>query len=109
MESAIRTHHSQTMSNISGCIYQLHIYKFGIGTTIEIDGIYEEGAEIDCVACAVKWLVGNEIQLLLHTTCGVVVDETIGHKTRKVYRRRCLISLTQSLCPCYNRHKHKSP
>ena len=107
--SATRAHHSQAMCYISCCINQLHIYKLGVGSTIEVDRIHEECAEIDCIACTVKRLVGHDIQLLLYTARGVVVDETIGHKVRETYRCLFLVCFAQSLCRRCNRYERDSP
>ena len=82
------------MSDISCSVDKLHVYKLSVCRTIEVDRIYEECTKVDGVACAIEWLVGYEVQLLLYASGSVVVYETICYKAREVYRRRvCLVEL----------------
>ena len=88
------------------CDYEVVGYKdLGFDFEIEEDGIYEEGTEIDCIACTVIWFIGDNIEFLLHTAINVVIHETACYKIDKIHLRS--IRNRESLCRHYYRRKHR--
>ena len=101
VEASTIAHNSQSLHHDTRSIDQLDIDKLGLGGTIEEDGVDQEGTEVDGIARTIERLVGNHIELLLHTSRGVVVDEAVGYIVGKTYR--CRIRLRQLLC----RERHR--
>ena len=101
VEASAIAYHSQSLHHDTRCIDQLDIDKLGLGGAIEVDGVHQEGTEVDGIASTIERFVGHHIELLLNTTRSVVVDEAIGDIVGKTYRR--CIRLRQLLC----RERHR--
>ena len=84
VEATLLTNQSHTRHHRSRSIDQLHIDKLGVGRAVEVDGVDEEGTEVDGVARTIEGLIGHQVKLLLHTSRSVVVNEAACHNIRKL-------------------------